>query len=242
LTITKPVLRCYKNSKELSKLEGIAMQTFPPLPADDTVLVLTHMQNEFAHPEGKGASIAYPSLKAADVFGRISRVLAACRQASIPVIYHNETYQPGHPELRIRRNGYVIGSARHFGLDTQDMAVRGTWGAQVVEELAPHPDRDEYVLDNSKVDPFTCTEFEVLLRNLDRHVLLLAGLATNLGIEMTARSGNEREYGICVLSDCIDRALGTYSDQTVETLLPLYGRVASADEIIAELTAQPKRS
>ena len=27
------------------------MQGFPPLPADDTVLVITHMQNEFAHPE-----------------------------------------------------------------------------------------------------------------------------------------------------------------------------------------------
>ncbi|CAB4945694.1 unannotated protein [freshwater metagenome] len=211
------------------------MTKFPPLPVDDTVLVLTHMQNEFAHPDGKGAGIAYPSLLAAGVFERMQRVLAACRAAGIPVIFHNETYQPGHPELRERRNGYCIGSARYLGLDTGDMAVRGTWGAEVIDDLAPDPTRDEYVIHNSKVDPFTCTEFEVLLRNFGRHVLLLAGLATNLGIEMTARSGNEREYGICVLSDCVDRTFGDYSEATISTILPIYGRVATADEIIAEI-------
>lgn len=213
------------------------MTTFPPLPADDTVLVLTHMQNEFAHPSGKGASIAYPTLKAAGVLDRLVRVLAACREVGIPVLYHNETYQLGHPELRERRKGYCIGSARHLGLDTHNMAVRGTWGAEVIDSLAPIPGRDEYVVHNSKVDPFTCTEFEVLLRNLGRHTLLLAGLALNLGIEMTARSGNEREYGICVLSDCVDRTFGDYSDLTLTTLLPLYGRVARAEEIIAELVS-----
>jgi nicotinamidase-related amidase len=141
--------------------------------------------------------------------------------------------------LRERRNGYCIGSARHLGLDTGDMAVRGTWGAEVIDSLAPIPGKDEYVLHNSKVDPFTCTEFEVLLRNLGRHVLLLAGLALNLGIEMTARGGNEREYGVCVLSDCVDRTFGEYSEMTLTTLLPLYGRVATADDIIAELDSQP---
>jgi len=196
------------------------------------------MQNEFAHPDGKGAHIAYPTLQAAGVFERLERVLTACRRAGVPVIYHNETYQPGHPELRERRDGYCIGSARHLGLDTGNMAVRGSWGAEVIERLAPEPGRDEYVLHNSKVDPFTCTEFEVLLRNLGRHVLLLAGLATNLGVEMTARSGNEREYGICVLSDCVDRTFGDYSEQTITTIFPLFGRVATADEVIAELDAQ----
>lgn len=212
-------------------------QPFPPLPADDTVFVITHMQNEFAHPDGKAAARSLDD----GLIERIKQVLEACRSAAVPVIFANESFLPGHPELRIRRSGYVIGSARYLGLDTQSMAVRGTWGAEVIDDLAPDPGRDEFVLDNPKVDPFTCSEFEVLLHNLDRHVLLLAGIATNMGIEMTVRSANERDYGICVLSDCIDRARGDYSRQTVESIFPMYGRVALAEDIIDELRLQATR-
>ncbi len=130
------------------------------------------------------------------------------------------------------------GTGRVLGLDSGNMAVRGEWGAEVIDELKPDPNRDEFVIHNAKVDPFTCSEFDILLRNLNRHVLLLGGLACNFGIEMTARSGNERDYGICVLSDCIDRFLGEYSEKTVAELLPMYGRVATAQEIIGELNGQ----
>lgn len=214
------------------------MSDFSKLPVDDTVLVLTHLQNEFAHKDGKGAEIVYKFLEESGALKRIKRVLDVCRKVGIPVIFHNETFRPGHPELRQRRGGYVRGSGRVLGLDTDNMAVRGEWGAEVIDALKPDPARDEFVLHNAKVDPFTCTEFDTLLRNLGRNTLLLGGLACNFGIEMTARSGNERDYGICVLSDCIDRFLGEYSEMTVKTLLPLYGRVAMADEIIAELESQ----
>lgn len=216
------------------------MSEFPIIPADDTVLVLTHMQNEFAHPDGKGARIVYQFLKESGALERMQRLLAACRGAGIPVIFHNETFRPGHPELRERRHGYCRGTARMLGVVPDNMAVRGTWGADVIDDLRPDPARDEFVLHNAKVDPFTCSEFEVLLRNLGRHVLLLAGLACNFGIEMTARSGNERDYGICVVSDCVDRFLGDYSERTLTDLLPLYGRVATTDELIGELGQQQR--
>ncbi len=214
------------------------MSDFTALPANDTVLVLTHLQNEFAHPDGKGASIVYKFLQESGSLERIKRVLDVCRKAGIPVIFHNETFRPGHPELRSSRGGYVRGTGRVLGLARDGMAVRGQWGAEVIDDLAPDPNRDEFVLHNAKVDPFTCSEFEVLLRNLNRNIILVAGLACNFGIEMTARSGNERDYGICVLSDCIDRFLGEYSEKTVTELLPLYGRVATSDEIIKELEGQ----
>lgn len=214
------------------------MSDFPIIPANDTVLILTHMQNEFAHPDGKGAEIVYKFLKESGSLDRMKKLLEACRRVNIPVIYHNETFRPGHPELRETRNGYCRGTGRVLGLARDSMAVRGTWGAEVIDDLAPDPNRDEFVVHNAKVDPFTCSEFETLLTNLNRKVLLVAGLACNFGIEMTARSGNERDYGICVVSDCVDRFLGQYSEMTLTELLPIYGRVATSDEIIGELAQQ----
>ena len=211
--------------------------TFPPVPVDDLVLVITHLQNDFWHPEGRGYAFTRDCLPHADTKERIAAVIAGCRAHGIPIIFHNETFRPGHPELAERRGGYVRGSGRVLRLPEENMAVRGTWGAATLDELKPEPGRPEFEIDNAKVDPFTCSEFDVLLRNLNRHVLVLAGLATNFGIEMTAHSANEREYGVVVLADCTDRLLGEYSEATLRVLLPYFGRVMESAAFLRELDA-----
>ena len=211
---------------------------FPPVPVDDLVLVLTHLQNDFWHPEGRGYAFTRDTLPHADTLDRITRVVAACRAADVPILYHNETFRPGHPELALRRGGYVRGSGRVLRLPEENMAVRGTWGAATLDALKPQAGCREFEIDNAKVDPFTCSEFQTLLRNLDRNVLVLAGLATNFGIEMTARSANEHEYGVVVLSDCVDRMLGDYSEATLHVLLPYFGRVMESSTFLEELGAR----
>lgn len=208
---------------------------FPPVPGDDIVLVLTHLQNDFWHPEGRGYAFTRDTLPFPDTKERIGRVLEACRAAGVPVIYHNETFRPGHPELRVRRGGYVRGSGRVLRVPEENMAVRGEWGSRTLDEFRPREGAPEYEIDNAKVDPFTCSEFATLLTNLERHVVVLVGLATNFGIEMTARSANERDYGVIVLSDCVDRMLGEYSERTLTELLPYFGRVMTSSEFLAEL-------
>jgi nicotinamidase-related amidase len=144
------------------------MMDFPKLPADDTVLVLEHLQNEFAHPNGRGDYIVHQFMEESGTFDRIKRVMAACREKNIPIIHIAETFRPGHPELAITRNGYVRGSARVLGLAAKSLSIRGTWGAEIVDDFKIDPDRQEFVVETSKVDPFNCSEFEILLRNLDR--------------------------------------------------------------------------
>jgi nicotinamidase-related amidase len=209
--------------------------TFDTLPVGDCVLVVTHLQNDFWHPDGRAYEMTQSALPHDDVVDRVAALIACCRGRRIPIIFHNETFRPGHPELRIRRGGYALGSAKAFGAAKTNITVRGTWGGQVLDRLAPSPDHDEFVVENAKVDPFTCSEFEPLLRNLDRHVLILVGIATNWGIEMTARSASERDYGVCILSDCIDRLLGDYSEATIERLLPFYARVTTSAIALSEL-------
>lgn len=208
---------------------------FERVPRDDVVLVLTHLQNDFWHPEGRGYQFTRNTLPSPDTKDRIVRVADVCRALGIPIIIHNETFRPGHPELRVRRGGYVRGSGRVLRLPEENMAVRGEWGARTLDELQPRNHRLEFEIDNAKVDPFTCSEFVTLLTNLERHIVVLAGLATNFGIEMTARSANERDYGVIVLSDCVDRMLGEYSEMTLRELLPYYGRVMASNDFITEL-------
>lgn len=210
---------------------------FAPVPVDDVILVLTHMQNDFWHPDGRGYEFTKDTLPFPDTLQRISKTIDTCRELGIPIIFHNETFRPGHPELRVRRGGYVRGTGRVLRCPEENMAVRGQWGADTLAEIAPDPNRDEFVIDNAKVDPFTCTEFEVLLRNMERNIIIVAGLATDFGVSLTVRGANERDYGVIVLSDCTDRMLGEYSEMTIEKLFPYLARVMTSDELISELKA-----
>lgn len=208
---------------------------FAKVPVDDVVLVLTHIQNDFWHPSGRGYDFTRDTLPFPDTLQRIKTTIEACRELNIPIIFHNETFRPGHPELRVRRGGYVRGTGRVLRCPEENMAVRGQWGADTLDEVAPQPDRDEFVIDNAKVDPFTCTEFEVLLRNLERNIIIVAGLATDFGVSLTVRGANERDYGVIVLSDCTDRMLGEYSQMTVDKLFPYLARVMTSEDLIAEM-------
>lgn len=208
---------------------------FDRVPVDDVILVLTHMQNDFWHPEGRGYDFTKDTLPFPDTLQRIKRTVEVCRSLDIPIIYHNETFRPGHPELRIRRGGYVRGTGRVLRCPEENMAVRGEWGAATLAEIAPEPGRPEWEIDNARVDPWPCTEFEPLIRNTERHVLIVAGLATDFGVSLTVRGANERDYGAIVLSDCTDRMLGEYSEMTMEKLFPYLGRVMTSDELIGEL-------
>jgi hypothetical protein len=79
---------------------------FPPIPRDDSVLILTHL------PCTDGSNIAASRRTAMHIGG----VTQACRANDIPLIFHNESWRPGHPEIRICRNGYALGSAKFLGV------------------------------------------------------------------------------------------------------------------------------
>lgn len=211
---------------------------FPPVPKDDAVLILTHLQNEFWHPDGKLYDFTGSRLPHADTYARICALVKTARALGIPIIYHKETFRPGFPELKETRGGYLMGSSRLFDFAGLNMAVRGDWGAETLDDIKPRLGYEEYEIENSRVDPFTASEFDVLLRNLNRKILIVVGLATNLGVEMTARSATERDYGVVVLSDCVDRMFGEYTEMTLRELLPVYSRVTTSDVVIAELISQ----
>ena len=211
---------------------------FPPVPKDDAVLVLTHLQNEFWHPEGKLFEFTGARLPHADTYERIKKLVALARELEIPIIYHKETFRPGFPELRMDGSRYCLSSQRLFDFPGTNMAVRGDWGAETLEEIKPREGHPEYEIENPRVDPFYCTDFDMLLRSMRRSTLIVVGLATNLGIEMTARSATEREYGVVILEDCIDRMFGEYSEMTVKELLPVFSRVMDSETLTSELRSQ----
>lgn len=127
------------------------------LPAARTALLVVDMQNDFVHPRG---ALRVPD--AAGTLGAIARLLERAREAGVPVAYTQDWHAPDDPEFRI----------------WPPHAVAGTWGAEIVEALAPQP--EEVRIRKTTYDPFFRTDLGRVLAGWGTEHLVVVGTVANI--------------------------------------------------------------
>lgn len=159
----------------------------------DAVLVID-MQNSFLLPGGamhehRGGTLRDPD----GTIKRIGEVVAAATASEIPVIYTRHCYRPGYADAGSR-------TMRLFqAMDTQPL-VRGTWDADIVDELKPG--MGAAVIDKTRMDAFYNTDLEVLIRGISATRLIVTGIVTNACVETTTRSAAMRDLDVTIFEDC----------------------------------------
>jgi ureidoacrylate peracid hydrolase len=157
----------------------------PPIGRSNTALVLHDMQNDFIK-----ASLSKPEMQA--VVKRTRDLIDLAHRLPIPVIYTRVEYDPamGFP---VEREPYL----RRVG---PPICVKGTNGADVVDELKPGA--DDYVITKVRSSAFHETKLETLLRVKNVWILIVAGGSTNWGVEWLARDAKSRDLVTVALRDC----------------------------------------
>ncbi|MEU3739790.1 isochorismatase family protein [Streptomyces sp. NPDC032198] len=86
---------------------------------------------------------------------------------------------------------------------------------------------------------FHHTYLHELLQGRDVSTLVLAGIATNMGVESTARAASDHDYELVFVEDAMT-ALTTAEHQAAITLnLPRFGQVTSSPELTLRVAATP---
>ena len=84
---------------------------------------------------------------------------------------------------------------------------------------------------------FYGTDLDLQLRRRGIKKLVLAGIATNIGVEMTAREAWQHNYSVVIAED----ACATFSDEmhrfAMEKIMPRIARVRSTEAILSALPA-----
>ena len=148
------------------------------LPARETALVVVDMQNDFAHPDG---ALFVPDAEKS--IPRIRALLEGARAAGARVVFTQDWHVEDDPEFRIW--------PRH--------AVAGTWGAEIVEELAPRP--GETRIQKLRYDAFYGTPLEHLLRLWGVRRVVVAGTVANICVLHTAGSAALRWFEVVLPED-----------------------------------------
>ena len=81
---------------------------------------------------------------------------------------------------------------------------------------------------------FTGTELDLRLRRMNIRTIVLAGIATNFGVESTARSAWELSYDVVVVEDATTSRSADLHRFAIENILPRISRIVTADDIALE--------
>jgi nicotinamidase-related amidase len=215
-------------------------ETLPFEPAR-AALVIIDMQRDFLLPGGFGAALGNDVSLLQAAVAPCQRALAAARRAGLLVIHTREGHRPDlsdAPPAKLARGAPAlrIGDAGPMGR----ILVRGEWGHDIVDELAPAP--GEVVLDKPGKGAFHQTDLEQVLRNRGIDTLLLAGVTTEVCVHTTLREGNDRGYRCVVLAD----ACASYFPEFHRVALAMvhaqggiFGWVAEVSALVNALAPSP---
>lgn len=82
---------------------------------------------------------------------------------------------------------------------------------------------------------FASTDLETRLREHGIDTIVLGGVATNFGVEETAREAVARGFAVVVASDASSSVSPAHHDFAIEQILPMIGRVRTVAEVVRGL-------
>jgi len=119
--------------------------------------------------------------------------------------------------------------------EAQSIGARPPHWSSLAQELGPCP--GDIVLTKRQWGAFFGTELDLQLRRRGIHTLVLGGIATNFGVESTARAAYEHGYAQVLVED----AMSSFSPEAhafaIQTIFPRLGKVRSTDEVLGALSS-----
>jgi nicotinamidase-related amidase len=113
---------------------------------------------------------------------------------------------------------------RRFGVDDinklPSFMETGSKEREIPEMVQPK--HTDIVLEKSTASIFIGTNFEYMMRNRNINTLIFTGIATEMGIESSARDASNRGFYPVVVSDCVSSLDKDAHERSLETMSKLF--------------------
>jgi nicotinamidase-related amidase len=193
-----------------------------------TAVVLIEYQNEFTSDGGVLHGAVEAVMEKTGMLENTRAVVEAARKAGATIMHAPITFAPGYNELSSHPYGILK------GVVDGNAFVKGTWGAAIVDELAP-VDGDILIEGKRGLDTFASTNLDFILRSKGIKTIVLGGFLTNCCVESTMRSGYENGYQVITLSDCVAGASVEEHDNAIAYDFPMFSQPMTASDLITQL-------
>jgi nicotinamidase-related amidase len=194
-----------------------------------TAVVLIEYQNEFTSDGGALHGAVAEVMDKTNMLANTAQVVEAARAAGVTIMHAPITFAAGYNELSKHPYGILKGVVDGSAF------VKGTWGAAIVDELAPQ-ETDIVIEGKRGLDTFASTNLDFILRSKGITTIVLGGFLTNCCVESTMRSGYENGYQVITLTDCTAATSVPEHENAISYDYPMFSKPMTAAEVVAEFS------
>ncbi len=186
-----------------------------------TALVLIEFQNDFTSPGGVFHDAVKGVMDSTEMLAKTKALVEQARAKGVTIMHAPITFAKGYGEITKHPYGILAGVVDNGAF------VKGEWGAEIVDDLAPQPG-DIVVEGKRGLDAFASTNIDFMLRSKGIQTVVLGGFLTNCCVESTMRSAYENGYEVITLTDCTAATSQEEHDNAVKYDFNMFSKPMSA--------------
>ncbi len=191
------------------------------LPPKAALIVIDISKDSLLPPEQSGIEL----LGAPEAVANSRRVIAAAREAGLPVIWIQELHRAS-----------MVDFGRELDGSETIHCLEGSPGAQFLDDLKPRD--DEFYVPKRRYSAFFGTDLEILLKGLKVETLVLIGFLTDVCIHYTGADAHQHDYRIRVVRECVAGSSLEAHHASLNALEYLQrGALVSTDDILHAISA-----
>jgi ureidoacrylate peracid hydrolase len=185
------------------------------LAAARTAVLVVDMLNDFCK---QGGAMVLPGYERLIAPQRI--VLDAGRRAGTAIVYISDSHRPNmrHEREFLKRTAHCFD---------------GSWGARIIEELAPRP--DDIVVTKRRYSGFFNTDLDLTLKDMEIQSIVVMGVVTNICVRSTVHDAFFLGYGVVVPEDCVAATGPREQASSLYDIATHFGVVSDAAHVAAAL-------
>lgn len=198
-------------------------------------LLIIDMQNGFCSEGGSyeeyGATIGAVPGAYRPIIPNIVRLADTCREMGIPVFYSQQVREESGIDLFTRLHRIV--PERRAEFLRIPACIRGTWDADIIDELKPRSG-DHLVL-KRRDSAFQDTELDLWLRSVYADTVIVTGVDTAICVDNTLMDAFNIGYDVILVEDATASSWKAIGQATVNKVAGSYGWVIKTDRLIEML-------
>ena len=190
-------------------------------------LIVIDVQNGFVSKGGSYDMLGINILPYNEVTPKIRHLINISRSANIPIFYTQAIREPSGIDL-LTNTHKILPKAREERIRKSPICVRGTWDADIVEDLKPH--NEDHIIIKRRDSAFHDTEIEVWLKSIGIDTLIFCGIDTSISVESSLREAFNVGYNVILISDATVSNNKKHYESTIENVKEYYGLAMSIDQ------------
>ncbi len=204
-------------------------------PEFNLALLIIDMQNGFCAQGGSyekyGVTIGAVPEAYRRIVPNIARLADTCRELGISVFYSQQVREESGIDLFTRLHRIV--PERRAEYLRIPACIRGTWDADIIEELKPK--QGDHIVVKRRDSAFQDTELDLWLRSIYADTVIITGVDTAICVDNTLTEAFNIGYDVILVEDATASSWESIGKAIVRKVAGSYGWVIKTEKLVSLL-------